>query len=43
MYFINSNVYLIVTSFGNTCLLGLGNGCGVYFAQDDNSQASSKQ
>jgi hypothetical protein len=43
MYFNNSNVYLIGVSFGSTCLLGLGNGCGVYFVQDDNSQASSKR
>jgi hypothetical protein len=32
MYFNNSNAYLIVALFGSTCLLGLGNGCGVYFA-----------
>jgi len=27
----------------NTCLLDLGNGCGVYFVQDDNNQDDSKQ
>lgn len=43
MYFNNSNAYLIVTSFSNTCLLGLGNDCGVYFMHGDNNQAGSKQ
>jgi hypothetical protein len=38
MYFNNSNAYLIATSSSNTCLLGLGNNCGVYFMQDDNNQ-----
>jgi hypothetical protein len=31
MYFNNLNVYLIATSSNSTCLLGLGNNCGVYF------------
>ncbi len=34
---------LIVTSFNSTCLLNLGNNCGVYFVQDNNNEASSKQ
>jgi hypothetical protein len=37
MYFNNSNAYLIVASFNNTCLLGLGNDCGVYFVHGDNN------
>ncbi len=38
MYFNN----LIVASFNSTCLVGLGNDCGVYFVHDDNNRASSK-
>jgi hypothetical protein len=43
MYSNNSNAYLIVSSFSSTCLLGLGNDCGVYFVHDDNNQASSRK
>jgi hypothetical protein len=31
MNFNNSKGYLIITSSSNTCFLGLGIGCGIYF------------
>jgi hypothetical protein len=44
MYFNNSNDYLIATLFINTCLLGLGINCGVYFVQESiNNQASLRR
>jgi len=42
MYFNNSDVYLTTASSSSTCLLGLGNDCGVYFVEEDNNQAGSK-
>jgi hypothetical protein len=42
MYFNNLNAYLTTASSNSTCLLGLGNDCGVYFVSDDNNQTSSK-
>jgi hypothetical protein len=42
MAFNNLNAYLTTTSSSNTCLIGLGSDCGVYFVHDDNNQASSK-
>jgi hypothetical protein len=43
MYFNNLNVYLTAISSSSTCLLSLGNNCGVYFVLDNNNQACSKR